>query len=159
MENKTSKKTFVTCFILTVPADGPAPNYPWWHHQKENFPRYWWFVRGIHRSPVNSTHKRPVTQSFDVFFDQCLNIRLSKQSSGWWFETPSCPLWCHCNAQCVFGVGVGWWHWNQYYFIIKLWWLNDEFRLLGLARITHLKQLFQGSFCICAHPMRYDVTL
>ena len=24
--------------------------------------------------------------------------RLSKQSWGWWFETPSRPLWRHCNA-------------------------------------------------------------
>ena len=24
--------------------------------------------------------------------------RLSKQSWGWWFETPSCPSWRHCNA-------------------------------------------------------------
>ena len=24
--------------------------------------------------------------------------RLSKQSQGWWFETPSCPLWRQCNA-------------------------------------------------------------
>ena len=30
--------------------------------------RYWPFVRGIHRSPVNSPHKGPVPQSFDVFF-------------------------------------------------------------------------------------------
>ena len=42
--------------------------------------------------------QRPVTRSFDVFFDLCLNKRLSKQSWGWWFETPSCPLCCHCNA-------------------------------------------------------------
>ena len=45
--------------------------------------------------------KRPVTRSFDVFFDLCLNKRLSKQSWGWWIETPSRPLWRHCNA---FGV-------------------------------------------------------
>ena len=25
----------------------------WWRHQMETFPRYWSFVRGIHRSPVN----------------------------------------------------------------------------------------------------------
>ena len=25
----------------------------WWRHQMETFPRYWPFVRGIHRSPVN----------------------------------------------------------------------------------------------------------
>ena len=26
------------------------------------------------------------------------NIWLSKQWWGWWFEMPSCPLWCHCNV-------------------------------------------------------------
>ena len=36
-------------------------------------------------------------RSFDVFFDLRLNKRLSKQSWGWWFETPSSPLWRHCN--------------------------------------------------------------
>ena len=39
----------------------------------------------------------PVTRSFDVFFDRGLNKRLSKQPWGWWFETPSCPLWRHRN--------------------------------------------------------------
>ena len=29
----------------------------WWHHQMETFSRYWPFVQGIHRSPVNSPHK------------------------------------------------------------------------------------------------------
>ena len=42
--------------------------------------------------------QRPVTRSFDVYFDLRLNKRLSKQSWGWWFETQSCPLWRHCNA-------------------------------------------------------------
>ena len=41
--------------------------------------------------------QRPVTRSFDVFFHLCLNKRLSKQSWGWWFKTPSRPLWRHCN--------------------------------------------------------------
>ena len=41
--------------------------------------------------------QRPVTRSFDVFFDLRLNKRLSKQSRGWWFETPSRPLWRRCN--------------------------------------------------------------
>ena len=41
---------------------------------------------------------RPVTRSFDVFFDLRLNKRLSEQSWGWWFETLSCPLWRHCNG-------------------------------------------------------------
>ena len=41
--------------------------------------------------------QRPVTRSFDVFFDLRLNKRLSIQSWVWWFETPSRPLWHHCN--------------------------------------------------------------
>ena len=42
--------------------------------------------------------QRPVTLSVDIFFDLCLNEQLSKQSWGWWFETPSRSLWRHCNA-------------------------------------------------------------
>ena len=41
--------------------------------------------------------QRPVTRSFDVFFDLRLNKRLSKQPWGWWFETPSWSLWRQCN--------------------------------------------------------------
>ena len=41
--------------------------------------------------------QRPVTRSFDVFFDLRLNKRLSKQPRGWWFETPWWSLWRHCN--------------------------------------------------------------
>ena len=29
----------------------------WWRNKMEYFPRYWPFVSGIHRSPVNSPHK------------------------------------------------------------------------------------------------------
>ena len=39
----------------------------------------------------------PVTRSFDVFFDLRLNKRMSKQTWGWWFETPSRSLLRHCN--------------------------------------------------------------
>ena len=41
--------------------------------------------------------QRPVTRSFDVFFDLRLNKRLSKQSWDWWFQTPLRPLWRHLN--------------------------------------------------------------
>ena len=52
-------------------------------------------------SPVTGEFpaQRPVTQSFDVFFDLYLYKRLRKQSWGWWFETPSRPFWRHCNWQ------------------------------------------------------------
>ena len=41
---------------------------------------------------------RPGTRSFDVFFDQRLNKRLSKQSRCQWFVTPSLQLWGQCNV-------------------------------------------------------------
>ena len=64
----------------------------------KHFPRYWLFVRG--NPPVTGVFpsQRPVTRSFDVFFDLCLNKRFRKQSWGWWFQTPSCSLWRHCNV-------------------------------------------------------------
>ena len=42
--------------------------------------------------------QRPVTRSFDVFFDLRLNKRLSKQSRRRWFETPLRSLWRHCHV-------------------------------------------------------------
>ena len=50
-------------------------------------------------SPVTGEFftQRPVTRSFDGFFDLRLNKRLSKQSWSWWFETLLHPLWRHCN--------------------------------------------------------------
>ena len=69
--------------------------YNWWSNYQHDdvikwkqFPRYWPFVRGIHRSP----------RSFGVFFDLRLNKQLNKQSWGWWFDTPWRSLWRHCNA-------------------------------------------------------------
>ena len=51
----------------------------------------------VGNSPVTGEFpaQRPVTRSFAVFFDLRLNKRWSKQSWGWWFETPSHPLWRH----------------------------------------------------------------
>ena len=52
-------------------------------------------------SPVTGEFplQRPVTRCFAVFFELRMNKRLSKQSWGWWFETPSWSLWRHCNAE------------------------------------------------------------
>ena len=40
---------------------------------------------------------KPVTRSFDVYFDLCLNKRLPKQSRCLWFETPSRSSRRHSN--------------------------------------------------------------
>ena len=69
-------------------------NRPFSHHDDvikwNHFPRYWPFVRWIHRAPVS--------RSFDVCFGLRLNKRLSKQSRRRWFDTPLCSLWRHCDA-------------------------------------------------------------
>ena len=65
-----------------------------WKH----FPHYWPFVRGIHRSQVNSPHKSQWRRALMVFFYLRLSKRLSIQSWGWWFETLSHSLWRHCNG-------------------------------------------------------------
>ena len=72
--------------------------YPRWRHQMETFSTLLALCAG--NSPVSGEFpsQRPVTRSFDAFFLLCLNKRLSKQSWGWWSETPSCSLWRHCNV-------------------------------------------------------------
>ena len=57
----------------------------WWHHQMETFSAL------LALCPVTGQFpsQRAVTRSLDVFFDLRLNKRLSKQSKGWWFGTPS----------------------------------------------------------------------
>ena len=49
-----------------------------------------------------------VTPNFDVFFDLRPKKLLSKQSWGWWFETPSRPLWRHRNVGTSMHVRFGW---------------------------------------------------
>ena len=53
---------------------------------------------GEFTGPGEFLTQRPVTWSFNVFFDLRLNKRLSKQPWGWWFETPSWSLWRQCNG-------------------------------------------------------------
>ena len=74
------------------------PMTSWWRHQMHTFSALLALCAG--NSPVTGEFpsQRPVTRSFDVFFDLCLNKRLSKPSRRRWFETPSCPLCRHCNA-------------------------------------------------------------
>ena len=52
---------------------------------------------GEFTGPGEFPTQRPVTRSFDVFFELRLNKRLSKQPWGWWFEPLSRPFWRHRN--------------------------------------------------------------
>ena len=77
-------------------------NLPWWRHQMEIFSASLALCAG--NSPVigEFPSQSPVTRSFDVFYDLSMNKRLSIQSWGWWFETPSRSLWRHCNDTLCF---------------------------------------------------------
>ena len=56
------------CWLMRVALkrNGAIPRFPtydicivitWWHHQVENLPCYWPFVREIHQLSINSPHK------------------------------------------------------------------------------------------------------
>ena len=59
---------------------------PWWRHQMETFSALLTLYAG--NSPVTGEFpsQRPVTQSFDVFFDLPLNKPLSKHPWRLWFD-------------------------------------------------------------------------
>ena len=70
----------------------------WWRHQMETFSALPALCAGNSPVPGEFPSQRPVTRSFDVSLICALNKRSSKQSWGWWFETPSRSLWRHCNV-------------------------------------------------------------
>ena len=103
------------------------------------------------KSPVTGEFpaQRPVARSFDVFFDLCLNERLSKQSWGWWFETPSRPLWRHCNGngkrytRCFRHDG----------------WLLDRFAQTSVVMSTYLLAFVVGEYSSVTDENRTTNTL
>ena len=103
--NMYSKVTLATHpedqLTLPTPTTEIQPSYlsnTWWRHQMETFSAWLAICAGNSPVPGEFPPQRPVTRSFDVFFDLRLNKRLSKQSWGWWFEMLSRPLWRHCNG-------------------------------------------------------------
>ena len=90
--------TDVLCFRYDIHQVFVVVYFPWWRHQMETFSALLAICAG--NSPVSGEFpaQRPVTRSFDVFFDERLIKRLSKHSRGLWFETLSHPLWRHRNV-------------------------------------------------------------
>ena len=73
----------------------------WWRHQMETFSALLAICAGNSPVPGEFPTQRPVTRSFDIYFDLSPNKQLSKQLWGWWFETQSRPLWRHRNERCI----------------------------------------------------------
>ena len=68
----------------------------WWRHQMETFSALLDLCAG-NSPPVNSPHKGHWRGTLMFSLICALNKRLSKQSWGWWFETPTRSFGRHCN--------------------------------------------------------------
>ena len=88
-----SKKTFDS---------DPLVLKTWWRHQMETFSASLALCEGNPPVIGGLSSQRPVTRSFDVVFDLCLNKRLKKQSRRRWSETPSRSLWRLRNDRWFF---------------------------------------------------------
>ena len=55
---------------------------PWWRHQMETLPRYWPFVRRIHRPPVNSPHKGQWRGALIFFICASINGWVNNRGAG-----------------------------------------------------------------------------
>ena len=84
------------CFAFVF---GVGISFAWWRHQMETFSSLLAICAGNSPASGEFPAQRPVTRSFDVSFDLCLNKRLRKQAWVWWFETHSLILrHAHTNA-------------------------------------------------------------
>ena len=101
---QNTTKTLYTFYVLKTKNchDANHDDVIKWKH----FPRYWPFVRGIHRSPVNSPHKGQWRGALVFYLIHAWTNGWVKQSRRLWFETPSRSLWCHCNDIVTIGIAT-----------------------------------------------------
>ena len=79
----------------------PLINVSCWRYHMELFSALLAICAGNSPAIGEFPAQRPVTRSFNVFFDLCLNKRSSKQWWGWCFDTPSRSLWRHFNVTAI----------------------------------------------------------
>ena len=106
-------------------------------------------------SPVSGEipSQRPVTRSFEVFFDLRRNERVSKQSWGWWFETPSRSLW---HRSCITSKSISLRYIRK--IITAIWkcsYGHDYFRRFGVRRTSYLWSFMGLSSRVRIRSCRY----
>ena len=92
-------KQFACSYVSSKLKWYPWHNFTLWRHRMGTFSALLAICAGNSPVPGEFPTQRPVTRSFDVYFDLCPNERLSKHSWGWWLEMPPRPLWCHRNER------------------------------------------------------------
>ena len=115
----------------------------WWRHQMEAFSALLALCAGNSPVPDEFPTQRPVTRSFDVFFDLRPNKQLSKHSWGWWFETLSCSLWRHCNGTDI-------WTGSWFSYIYSL----ERFKPL-ILNLLHRHLFLVEKHCRSEQSMKY----
>ena len=88
--SSSNHEKHVLCFV-TDPCQGWIKT--WWRHQMETFSALLAICAG--NSPVPG--KFPARRALMFPLICALYERMSKQSWGWWFETPSRSSWRQCN--------------------------------------------------------------
>ena len=101
------------------------------------------FVRGIHRGPVNSPHKWPVTRKMFPFDDVIMEAPGASGSE--WFGCAGL-VGSQIEKVQIF-VGVAW--------VSPV----GDHGMDRIACVTETWKLSQGWFQVCARPMRDGVTL
>ena len=130
MANERPLKNTIDSLLLII------PTCSWWRHQMETVSALLAFCAG--NSPVTGEFpaQRPVTRSFDVFFDLRLDQQLTKQWRDRWLEIPSRSLWRHCN---MLGTTIAEEHhdrkkymqlWNQHWWLSTAGHVDDQIRSL-----------------------------
>ena len=97
----------------------------WWRHQMETSSVLLAICAGNSPVPGEYPAQRPVTRSFDVFFDLRPNKLLSKQSWGWWSETPSRSLWRHRNDPTHSALYNNWFYTLYFFYFIRFHFLPE----------------------------------
>ena len=121
----------------------------WWRHQMEIFSALLDICAGNSPVPGEFHTQRPVTRSLDVFFDLHLNKPLSKQSRGWWFEMPPCPLWRHSNADFFRYEPVGGVSPNDVQEISKIISYNKHSYMYRIKRLVQTATSFHPAPYVC----------
>ena len=85
----------------TPPPPPPPPTHTHTHTHTHTQTKWLERFAKIIGKPIRQSHgdviKSKCFPCYWAFVWEFTGYRLSKQWWGWWFVTPSHPLWCHCN--------------------------------------------------------------
>ena len=118
------------------------------------------FCAGNSPVPGEFPSQRPVSRSFDVFYDLCLNKQLNKQFRRWWFETPSRPLWRHCSGM----LNIVWWTdmssllWQIGFVMVKVGCEHQRLLVIGEINLPYCRGNYMAYVAnTCEYMERTDI--